>query len=261
MRWFKHMTQTRSDERISALIDKCGMEGYGFYWAVLEIVANVMDKTDRCEVTYSLTTWSSMLLLHHNKVRYLLGNAEVTGLMSVRCVGSNWTVKVPNLLKYRDEWASRKVGTRELIGSNSGVTREQDTETETQIETEEIKAKAFMSGKPDDASFSENKIQTEAPKNSELKSQAREVLEFLNFKTGKKFRIDSDVNLKLIIARLKSGATVMQCRKVIAKKSMQWGADEHMAQYLRPKTLFGATNFEQYVGELVIINEDAQNVR
>lgn len=244
MRWFKHMTNTRSDERISALIDKCGMEGYGFYWAVLEIVANVMDKTDRCEVTYSLTTWSSMLLLHHHKVRYLLGNAEVTGLMSVRCVGSNWTVKIPNLLKYRDEWASRKSSTRELLGSNSGVTREQDTEAEIETETKEvINPNGFiMSGTPD--------VVPLKSQNLEIKKQAIEVLNFLNERTGSRFR-PQEANLKLIMARLKSGATVQECFSVIAKKRRDWIGDEKMSSYLRPATLFNATKFEQYLGELI----------
>jgi uncharacterized phage protein (TIGR02220 family) len=83
------------------------------------------------------------------------------------------------------------------------------------------------------------------------KSDAVSVLEFLNEKTGKAFR-PVDSNLKLIAARLKSGASVQDCFTVIARKNREWGSDPKMAQYLRPATLFSATNFEQYLGECVV---------
>lgn len=83
-----------------------------------------------------------------------------------------------------------------------------------------------------------------------LRTQAVSVLEFLNEKTGRIYR-PVDINIKLIIARLASGATVIDCRQVIAKKTREWIGDKKMAEYLRPATLFNATKFEQYLGELV----------
>ena len=81
------------------------------------------------------------------------------------------------------------------------------------------------------------------------KPDPRPILEFLNEKTGKHYQ-PVDANLRLIAARLKEGATETQLRQVIAKKCREWGPDEKMADYLRPKTLFNATNFANYVGEL-----------
>lgn len=98
-----------------------------------------------------------------------------------------------------------------------------------------------MSGWPPDAS----------PLNgNQFTPQAREVLKFLNEKTGRAYK-PVKANLGLIAARLKEGATVTECRQVIAKKSREWASDERMAEYLRPATLFNATKFAQYVGELV----------
>jgi uncharacterized phage protein (TIGR02220 family) len=120
----------------------------------------------------------------------------------------------------------------------------------------------IMSGKPDDTSFfPKSEPDTKTIRNRELKNQAREVLEFLNFKTGKKFRLESDVNLKMVMARLSSGAPVGKCKQIIAKKTREWKDDEVMSKYLRPATLFNATKFEQYLGELVIIPDEVKNVR
>lgn len=104
---------------------------------------------------------------------------------------------------------------------------------------------SFMSGKPDDNALD---------KNDKLKKEATEILEFLNQKTGKAYR-PVDTNLNLIIARLKTGATVTDCRQVIAKKMRDWKDDKAMAEYLRPATLFNSLKFEQYMGELVMKDE------
>jgi uncharacterized phage protein (TIGR02220 family) len=80
-------------------------------------------------------------------------------------------------------------------------------------------------------------------------STARELLEFLNQKTGRYYR-PVPVNLKLITARLDSGVSAQDIRSVIAMKTRQWRGRPDMAVYLRPSTLFRASNFEQYYGQL-----------
>lgn len=97
-------------------------------------------------------------------------------------------------------------------------------------DTKHQKEENTMSGKPDDAA-------------------AREVLDYLNEQTGNGYR-PVDTNLKLIRAKLDSGATVDDCKAVIDAKVGQWGSDPKMAEYLRPTTLFRASNFEQYLGQL-----------
>jgi uncharacterized phage protein (TIGR02220 family) len=120
---------------------------------------------------------------------------------------------------------------------------------------EQKQEKILMSGKPDVDPL-KNVIGFDKPTVSTtlLKSQATEVLNFLNEKTGRAYR-PVETNLKLIMSRLKSGATVMNCRQVIAKKTREWKGDEKMSEYLRPATLFNSTKFEQYIGELVIPTE------
>lgn len=81
------------------------------------------------------------------------------------------------------------------------------------------------------------------------KEQAAEVLNFLNLKSGKSYRL-VEANLEPIRMRLKSGVTVDDMKSVIALKCREWGNDEKMASYLRPATLFNRTKFEQYLGEL-----------
>lgn len=82
-------------------------------------------------------------------------------------------------------------------------------------------------------------------------NDAVEVLNFLNSKTGKAYRATKS-NLDLILARFKDGASVQDCKQVIARKVMDWLHDDKMRDYLRPATLFNRTKFDQYTGELVL---------
>jgi uncharacterized phage protein (TIGR02220 family) len=83
----------------------------------------------------------------------------------------------------------------------------------------------------------------------ELRRQALIALTFLNEKTGRNYE-PVPANVDPIVARLKQGSTLDDIRAVIAKKCREWSGDEKMAPYLRPKTLFNATNFANYKGEL-----------
>lgn len=84
--------------------------------------------------------------------------------------------------------------------------------------------------------------------------QATRILEFLNQKSGRKFRSNPNT-LKPIIARLSEGFTVQECKQVIARKCREWrGATFANGQagdhYLSPFTLFGPRNFNNYVADL-----------
>lgn len=95
-----------------------------------------------------------------------------------------------------------------------------------------------MSGKPDPMNGERN-----------YKQEAVGILDFLNEKTGRNYQ-PVDSNLRLIIARLKEGREPKALRQVIANRCRAWYGDDKMDDYLRPKTLFNATNFANYEGLL-----------
>ena len=149
--------------------------------------------------------------------------------------------------------------------SNTLQSKEKETESEKDKENEnENEIKNLLSGKPDIADeqhlfLSETKTQRHKKEcSASYLSQARDVLNFLNEKTKCRFRHE-DTNLKLIVARLKSGATIDDCRAVIARKFRDWHGTD-MQKYLRPATLFNAVKFEQYLGECVVVSAEQQGL-
>lgn len=74
------------------------------------------------------------------------------------------------------------------------------------------------------------------------------ILDYLNEKTGRSYK-PVKANVALIAARL-SESSVEECRSVIDAKVIAWQHDDKMREFLRPATLFNATKFANYVGEL-----------
>lgn len=137
MKWFKHISAARNDERIARLEDRAGLEGYGFYFKMLEIVAEVMDSTDRHEATYSLTRWGRQANITSKKFLFLSQCCTDVGLMIVRRGGDDITVKIPNLLKYRDNHTK-----------NLQVACKQEVEVEVDKEEKKIEKKQEQKAKP-----------------------------------------------------------------------------------------------------------------
>lgn len=92
----------------------------------------------------------------------------------------------------------------------------------------------------------ENKT-SNTPAADDSRYQYKEIVEYLNMRTGKSFKVGSKDTRRLIRARVNDGFTLDDFKRVIDIKSAEWkGMD--MDKYLRPATLFG-TNFEGYLNQ------------
>ncbi|MGR8829731.1 conserved phage C-terminal domain-containing protein [Leuconostoc citreum] len=76
----------------------------------------------------------------------------------------------------------------------------------------------------------------------------KEIVDYLNEKTGKKFKTGTDATRRAIRARFNEGNSVDDFKAVIDVKSKEWLGDTKMAKYLQPSTLFG-TKFEGYLNQ------------
>lgn len=89
---------------------------------------------------------------------------------------------------------------------------------------------------------------TEKNKNSEA---IAEIIDYLNMRTGRRFKATNRSTARLINARLNDGYTVEDFKEVIDKKCVEWMEDPHMQGYLRPETLFTPAHFESYLNQSV----------
>lgn len=77
----------------------------------------------------------------------------------------------------------------------------------------------------------------------EKEQMIKDVLDYLNNKTGRRFR--KDVN-GFISGRIEEGYSLDDFKHVIDVKVEEWLNDDKMEAYLRPQTLFRPSNFESY---------------
>jgi uncharacterized phage protein (TIGR02220 family) len=73
-----------------------------------------------------------------------------------------------------------------------------------------------------------------------------EIIEYLNMKTGSKFKATTKPYIQAIRSRLKEGYTVDDFKTVIDKKSREWKGTK-LEKYLTPKTLFAPSHFDTYL--------------
>lgn len=90
------------------------------------------------------------------------------------------------------------------------------------------------------------------PAQPSIAAQRREVVEYLNQKTGKHFKPNADGNKRIIEPRLKEGYTVDEMKKVIDNMYSLWHGvtfrnGEPGDNYLKPETLFRSSKIDGYL--------------
>lgn len=123
MKWFKHMSGANRDERLAAIRDYGGFELYGFYWFVLETIAEQMDETDKTYVELPIKHWQRITGFYPKKLQRLLKDLQMFGVCSANVQGNIIKVDVPNLLKIRDNYSK-----------NLQATDKQEVEVEVEVD-------------------------------------------------------------------------------------------------------------------------------
>lgn len=77
----------------------------------------------------------------------------------------------------------------------------------------------------------------------------KEIIDYLNQKTGAHYKQSSKANRRLIKARWDEDYRLDDFKKVIDNKAFDWQNDSKMWKYMRPATLFSASKFDNYLNE------------
>ena len=99
----------------------------------------------------------------------------------------------------------------------------------------------------------ENKIDSS---NNSNKEAINEIVDYLNSKTGKKYRSSTDDTVSKIKARLNDKYTIEDFKKVIDTKVNNWTGTEQ-ERFIQPSTLFG-NKFDLYLNESLIVKTDKE---
>ncbi|EEJ59363.1 conserved phage C-terminal domain-containing protein [Lactobacillus johnsonii] len=106
--------------------------------------------------------------------------------------------------------------------------------------------------------YSSNKVRTKdigqvepdnpSKSNPEEEIPYKEIIDYLNEKTGRRFPASAKRSKEPIHARWREGYRLQDFKRVIDNKCFSWGNDPKMSAYLRPTTLF-SPKFIDYLNE------------
>lgn len=156
MKWFKHDTSSSRTEKLAMLKATRGLEGYGFYWNVLEIIAESAGKTGASasgSACFPLQSWCGFIGVPPQTFRKLAENCRELGLFSVsfREVSGVEVAEISTdaLAEMADEYSSRKASRkkeqaetseecRDNVGTMSAVDKNRTDKSRTDKSREDI---------------------------------------------------------------------------------------------------------------------------
>ncbi|MFW3532880.1 conserved phage C-terminal domain-containing protein [Staphylococcus caprae] len=191
------------------------------------------DRTSRKDGYFykSYNEWYEELHLTEYQVRRTTKKLKSFGFVDTALKKANGapTLHYKVDTKEVSEWILKKLKNGNL--RNSRMDSEETQESLTEITTE---------------------ITTETTNNNILSPSSttypyRDVIDYLNQRTGKNYKSTTKKNQTVIRSRTDEGFTIDDFKKVIDNKVAEWNGTD-MAKYLRPETLFG-TKFEGYLNQ------------
>ena len=134
MKWFKHLSDAGHDEKLAEVLDLHGASGYGAFWLIVEAVASQMDKSDKCEVKYSMKKWSYITHTDRRTLAKYLQTFGNLALIVLQICDKIVTIKIPKLLDLRDNHTTNLQVTKP-------ATCKQEVEVEVEVEVDKEKPK------------------------------------------------------------------------------------------------------------------------
>ena len=224
--YFPHFSNARNDRKIKRITKELGVEGYGIYFMLLEVLR---DQSNFRYPIDDIDLLADEFNTSEQKVRTVISNYQLFE------VDENQQFFSSKFYEFMQPYLNMKEQ-RRLAGVASGEARRKKSLIERPLNDRSATVKQPL-----------NEIEQRKGKESKVKD-IKEVIDFLNFTLGTKYLATTAVTKKHINARFEESFTVNDFKSVITKKYNQWKDDVVYSKYLRPETLFG-TKFEGYLNE------------
>jgi hypothetical protein len=133
MKWFKHMTNANSDDKLVTIRTNFGMWGIGAYWTILEMVASQMKAHKPTpKATFNVVELSSFLGCKRNKLDSFLKHLQNDCEMKLTRNKNIIEIEIPKLLRIKDNYLNDLEETSKKLPS---IEVEEDVEVEEDINT------------------------------------------------------------------------------------------------------------------------------
>ena len=211
----------RNDDFIEGLIDKFGLAGYYYWFALIEICAEQSSDEMREYCKFHESRLYRELKCNSRRLRPVLDYMQTSRKLVYNHTDKYYEIAIVKLPDFMGKYSDKKE-------PNTSKKRKEKKRKENTVESVTLK---------------ENKI------------PYTEIIDYLNQKTEKNFKASSAKTISLIEARIKDGFSLEDFKTVINNKVFEWLGDDRNNKYLRPETLFG-NKFDGYLNEKKKLSEE-----
>jgi len=133
MKWFKHLTDAQRDEKLVGIRSTLGWEGYGYWWGLVEMVAEKLkNDTDEPSITLPAKHLAKMFGTYPNKLEKILKTFANVSLISLECFEEDnekiFKCSIPKLLSLKQKDLGRKRITGVSSESTPPLDKDKDKE-------------------------------------------------------------------------------------------------------------------------------------
>lgn len=232
--YFSHDSNARNDQKIMILRTEFGWEGYGIYFAMLEIMFDDEETAIKKKALKAIA--------YANNIDYQKLSSIITLCISENLFEENEDSIWSHGLKIRKEKYLEITRKRSEAGKKAMKNRWHKGDPDNRVITKQQETDS------DDITIKEKEI-----KEKEIKELTKSVIEYLNEKAGTGYKPRAESTIKHIGARSREGYVLDDFKRVIDFKCKDWKGTEY-AKFLRPETLFG-NKFEGYYNTMGIVEE------
>lgn len=130
MKWFKHYTDASRSEKLAALVEKTGLEGYARYWLLVEFLAEKFDGTKTEFLVNRKTLGRHLGYYRPTMAQHWLDIGHTLGLFQVSLSGHcqvnddlNYLIVFPKLLEIKDNHTKNLQVTSKLLAPRTDKKR------------------------------------------------------------------------------------------------------------------------------------------
>jgi len=138
MKWFKHHCSASDSRNVNHLIDEFGIQGYAWWFLLLELCAEKYDGTGEPEFTFHRRVVQLKLRSTWTRVQLLLDSCSTRGQLTWTAVGQEINIKIPKLLEVKDNH------TRNLQVNSRTLAPRQDKDKDKELDKNRYSPKADL---------------------------------------------------------------------------------------------------------------------
>lgn len=254
MKWFKHDTNALSDAKIEKLMMKYGLEGYGFYFACVELIAASL-VLDSCEfkLEHDVELLAHKFKKKPEKIQEMLEYCVEIGLLQYD-KGSKCFICL-TLAKRLDNTLAQSPEIKNIIKSQDFKSLKVTLSDLNKLKPNRIDKNRIDKNRIDELKDERPSVlpkfrnKTNSLRWAKHQDQIKNIIELYNKIRDKKLVPHTENYVKLLGVLFEYGYTTEQCLVVVKYMWKQWQHVEKMIEFHRPETLFAYSNFQKYLPE------------